>query len=223
MRILFLTQTYPRFDGDPAGPFIRELARGLVRIGDEVTVLAPHAEDVAASWDDDGVAVKSFRYAPERLELLGYSRSLQKDETMKAGALLSAPLYARRLARRRSGLRRARERRPSLRRAPGPLGGAQRTGGGALRRPGGAGCRHPRERRLHGGEALGPAAGAQGAAPRWASLTGCSPELVEPGLRPGLSRRALAGDPLRRRRPQFAPTQRRGIWRERLGMPRTRR
>ena len=38
---LFLTQTYPRFAGDTSGPFIRELARGLVRAGDQVTVLTP--------------------------------------------------------------------------------------------------------------------------------------------------------------------------------------
>lgn len=93
MRILFLTQTYPRFPGDTAGPFIRELARGLVRGGDEVSVLVPHAKDVGAFWDDDGVSVRSFRYAPERFELLGYSRSLEKDETVKGGALLAAPLY----------------------------------------------------------------------------------------------------------------------------------
>ena len=39
--LLFLTQTYPRFEGDTAGPFIRDLARGLVRGGDRVTVLTP--------------------------------------------------------------------------------------------------------------------------------------------------------------------------------------
>ncbi|MEM1205032.1 MAG: glycosyltransferase [Acidobacteriota bacterium] len=93
-RFLFLTQTYPRFDGDTSGPFIRDLARGLVRRGDGVTVLTPHAPEVEASWDDDGVEVQSFRYAPESFELVGYSRSLQADETMKRGAMLSAPLYA---------------------------------------------------------------------------------------------------------------------------------
>ncbi len=92
-RFLFLTQTYPRRPGDTTGPFIRDLARGLVRAGDDVTVLTPHAEDVPASWDDDGVAVESFRYAPESLELVGYSRSLDKDEKIKGGSALSAPLY----------------------------------------------------------------------------------------------------------------------------------
>jgi len=93
VRLLFLTQTYPRFAGDSSGPFIRDLAQGLVRRGDQVTVLAPHAPGVAATWDDAGVAVRTFRYAPARFELLGYSRSLDADETIRPAAALVAPLY----------------------------------------------------------------------------------------------------------------------------------
>jgi len=47
-----------------------------VRGGDRVTVLVPHCAGLAAGWDDGGVEVRSFRYAPERGELLGYGRSL---------------------------------------------------------------------------------------------------------------------------------------------------
>ena len=68
-----------------------------------MTVLAPHAAGVAAEWEEDGVRVTTFRYAPERLELLGYSRSLDADEKVKPGAALAAPFYvrgARRAARR---------------------------------------------------------------------------------------------------------------------------
>jgi glycosyltransferase involved in cell wall biosynthesis len=107
LRILFLTQTYPRWPGDTAGPFIRELARGLVRGGDRVTVLTPRAQGVRSSWLDDGVDVHAFAYAPRRLEVLGYGRSLASDERIRPGAGLAAPLYlraaaaavARRLAR----------------------------------------------------------------------------------------------------------------------------
>ena len=95
LRILFLTQTYPRWPGDGAGPFIRELARGLVRRGDRVTVLAPRAEGVRPSWIDDGVEVRAFAYAPRRLEVLGYGRSLAADERVRPGAGLAAPLYLR--------------------------------------------------------------------------------------------------------------------------------
>ena len=220
MRILFLTQTYPRFDGDPAGPFIRELARGLVRIGDEVTVVVPHAEDVPASWDDDGVAVRSFRYAPERLELLGYSRSLQKDETMKAGALLSAPLYllgAWRAVGRE--LRRARkEGRPY-----DVLQGHWVVPNGLVV------ARFAKQVALaagiHGSDVFMAEKGwarplTRRALRRLGSLTGCSPELV--------SRVCALGFPDDRSRvipygidsELFSPDpSRRGIWREKLGIP----
>jgi glycosyltransferase involved in cell wall biosynthesis len=92
--LLFLTQTYPRFEGDTAGPFIRDLARGLVRLGDRVTVLAPHAAGVPDRWEDQGVETVTFRYAPERYEVLGYGRSLEADERVKGGAAIAAPLYA---------------------------------------------------------------------------------------------------------------------------------
>lgn len=92
--LLFLTQTYPRFEGDTAGPFIRDLARGLARGGDRVTVLAPHTAGLPPVWQEQGVEVVTFRYAPERFELLGYGRSLQADERVKGGAAAVAPLYA---------------------------------------------------------------------------------------------------------------------------------
>lgn len=107
--LLFLTQTFPRFPDDTAGPFIRDLARGLVRAGDRVTVLTPHAPGLARAWEVDGVAVRAVRYAPEAWEVLGYSRSLSADEHPRVGAMAVTPLYlaalaaaARRLCKRRS-------------------------------------------------------------------------------------------------------------------------
>jgi glycosyltransferase involved in cell wall biosynthesis len=49
------------------------------------------------------VRVRTFRYAPERWESLGYSRSLDADERIKTAAKIVAPLYvlgARRALRR---------------------------------------------------------------------------------------------------------------------------
>ncbi|HEV7669306.1 MAG TPA: glycosyltransferase [Thermoanaerobaculia bacterium] len=94
MNLLFLTQTYPRTPEDGAGPFIRDLAVGLVRGGDRVTVLTPHAAGLAESWIADGVLARTFRYAPESREVLGYGRSLEADEKVKGGAALVAPFYA---------------------------------------------------------------------------------------------------------------------------------
>jgi len=213
--LLFLTQTYPRFEGDPAGPFIRDLARGLVRGGDRVTVLTPHAEGVPAGWEDGGVEVVSFRYAPERREVLGYGRSLEADERVRGGAALAAPLYA--LAARRA-IRRQLGRRPfDLVHAhwivPNGLVAAA------------AGRRVPLAIGLHGSDVfLAEKKGVRTLA-RWALsrsrlLTGCSPELVE--------RVRALGFPAERSRvipygvdvETFSPApERRGIWRERLGVP----
>lgn len=222
--LLFLTQTYPRFEGDTSGPFIRDLARGLVRGGDRLTVLTPHAAGVPASWqeggvDDGGVEVVSFRYAPERHEVLGYGRSLEADERVKGNAALAAPLYA--LAARRAVLR-------QLRRQPG-------------RRPfdlvhahwivpnglvaAAAGRRVPLAIGLHGSDVFlaekrGVRALAGWALKRVRLLTGCSPELVE--------RVRALGFPAERSRvipygvdvETFSPApERRSIWRRQLGIP----
>lgn len=213
--LLFLTQTYPRFEGDTAGPFIRDLARGLVRGGDRVTVLAPHAPDVPAAWDDGGVEVATFRYAPEKHEVLGYGRSLEADEKVRGGAALAAPLYA--LAARREVRRRLRERRFDLVHAhwivPNGLVAAAAFG------------KTPLAIGLHGSDVfLAEKPGVRSLA-RWALsrsrlLTGCSPELVD--------RVRALGFPAERSRvipygvdvTAFSPApDRRAIWRGKLGVP----
>lgn len=56
----------------------------------------PHTEEVPDRWTDlDGVDVRSFRYAPESLEVLGYGRSLQADERPRVLAAAVTPLYLR--------------------------------------------------------------------------------------------------------------------------------
>lgn len=66
-------------------------------------VLAPHAEGLAEGWVEEGVEVRTFRYAPPRWELLGYGRSLQADERPAIAAAAVTPLYllgARRAVKR---------------------------------------------------------------------------------------------------------------------------
>lgn len=219
-RFLFLTQTYPRYAGDTAGPFIRELARGLVRRGDGVTVLAPHAAGVGAGWDDDGVAVRTFRYAPERLEVVGYSRSLEKDETMKAGALVATPAYlaGAGLALRRELARGGRDGRSyDLVQGhwvvPNGLVAAWCAGG------------VPVAAGLHGSDvflAEKPAVRTlvRRALRRTSVLTGCSPELVDRVCALGFERRRAVVIPYGVDGDLFRPDpSRRAIWRRRLGIP----
>lgn len=68
-RLLVLSSTYPRWRDDPEPGFVHELSR---RLGDrfDVVVIAPHAAGALAEERLDGVLVRRFRYAPQRLELL---------------------------------------------------------------------------------------------------------------------------------------------------------
>ena len=213
--LLFLTQTYPRFEGDTAGPFIRDLARALARGGDRVTVLAPHVAGVPAAWEDGGVEVATFRYAPERFEVLGYGRTLEADERVKGGAVLAAPLYA--LAGCQAIRRRLRQRRFDLVHAHWIVPN------GVVAAAGGAGV--PLAIGLHGSDVFLAERRSVRPFARWALsrarlLTGCSPELVE--------RVRALGFPAERSRvipygvdtAAFSPApDRRRLWRERLGVP----
>jgi glycosyltransferase involved in cell wall biosynthesis len=205
--LLFLTQTYPRFEGDTAGPFIRDLARGLVRLGDRVTVLAPHAAGMPARWEDRGVETVTFRYAPERYEVLGYGRSLEADERIKGGAAIAAPLYALGLLR---AIRRAR--RFDLVHAHWIVPNGVVAAFGS----------DPLAIGLHGSDVFlaerpGVRKAAAWALRRTRLLTGCSPELV--------NRVCALGFPEERSRvipygvdvDTFSPG--RSDWRERLGIP----
>lgn len=217
LRIVFLTQTYPRHAGDTSGPFIRDLARALVRGGDEVTVLAPHARGVAAGWDDDGVTVRTFRYAPAALEVIGYSRSLDADETIRPLAGLVTPLYL--LAARRAVAR-------ACRRGDCDLVQAHWVVPNALAAAGATGTA-PLAVGLHGSDVFvaerrGVRRLTAAALARTAVLTGCSPELVERvcalGFPPARAHVIPYGVDSRK----FAPgAPQRCDWRERLGIPAT--
>ena len=216
-RFLFLTQTYPRFDGDTSGPFIRDLARALVAAGDRVTVLTPHAEEVADRWQDGGVEVRSFRYAPERLELIGYSRSLDADETMKPGAKLMAPFYvlgarqalAAELGRQPYDLVQAHWVVPNL--FPAALGAGK----------------VPVAVGLHGSDVfLAEKSGIRQVLRRFLKrvkvLTGCSPELVDRVCRIGFPAERSRVIPYGVDSGVFAPdSSRRHLWRSKLGIPET--
>jgi glycosyltransferase involved in cell wall biosynthesis len=68
MRVGVLTTSYPRFDGDPAGCFVAELARWLCRAGDQVEVLAPEpARRLPA--DPSSLEVRALRHGLGRSRL----------------------------------------------------------------------------------------------------------------------------------------------------------
>lgn len=111
MRILHVAHNLPRWPGDRAGAFVARLAALTRARGHEVRAIAPHASGAAPAGEVDGVPVTRFRYAPERLERIGY----QGDVRRSLGAPLAAvtlPLY---LASFRRAVRQGvREFRPDL-------------------------------------------------------------------------------------------------------------
>ncbi|HIC67945.1 MAG TPA: glycosyltransferase family 4 protein, partial [Candidatus Latescibacteria bacterium] len=70
--VCLLTTGYPRFEGDLFGAFVLELARGLVRQGLRVAVLAPHDRGASLREDVDGVRIQRFRYFIPRWQRLAY-------------------------------------------------------------------------------------------------------------------------------------------------------
>ncbi|HEX9668901.1 MAG TPA: glycosyltransferase, partial [Thermoanaerobaculia bacterium] len=191
------------------------MAAALVRGGDAVTVLAPHAAGLPARWQDAGVEVRTFRYAPEGAERLGYGRSLEADERIRGAALAVAPLYA--LAARRAVRRLLARRRFDLYQAHWLVPNAVAAPGRPRRTPFAVG--------IHGSDvflAERPPyrALARRALAQARLVTGCSPELVE--------RVCALGFPAERARvipygvdvAAFAPDRERGReWRARLGVP----
>ena len=222
LRLLFLTQTYPRFATDIAGPFIRDLARGLVRLGDSVTVLTPHSAGMKQRWQEDGVAVETFRYAPERYEVLGYGRSLERDETIKIGAGLVTPLYL--WAARRAVAKTIRSAPFDLVQAHWVVPNAVALLGAVGGAHGGSGSERPRLAvGLHGSDVF---LAERPVVRSWVSrtlsstavVTGCSPELVDRVValarKPVLSRVIPYGVDTE----VFAPGEDATGWRERLGI-----
>lgn len=217
LSLLFLTQTYPRTPEDGAGPFIRDLAVGLVRGGDRVTVLAPHAAGLPESWTADGVLTRTFRYAPASREVLGYGRSLEADEKVKGGAAMVAPLYA-------WGARRAVVR--ELERGTYDLVHAHWIVPNGLIAA--TVSRVPFAIGLHGSDVFlaekpGVRALARAALRRARLLTGCSPELVDRvaalGFPAARSRVIPYGVDVRQFSPRAPGDPDPGGWRARLGVP----
>jgi len=94
--VLVLTHAFPRFAGDAAGSFILGLAKALADDGVSLTVIAPHAPGVAERETFDGIAVRRFRYAPERFETLAYTGTMAEQvRSSWTGRAAMATLLAR--------------------------------------------------------------------------------------------------------------------------------
>ena len=180
-----------------------------------MTVLTPHSAGLAEAWEDEEVVVRTFRYAPERHEVLGYGRSLNADERVRLAAGLVAPFYL--LAARRAMRRELGRRRYDLLHAHWVVPNGLAAAPLADRLPVGVG--------LHGSDVFmaekpGVRAWTGRALGRSRFLTGCSPELVERVCALGFPAERATVIPYGVDTEAFSPdASRRGVWRRRLGIP----
>lgn len=96
MKLQFLTTSFPRFPGDPAGQFILHLARSLQQEGVQVEVIAPGDPQALPSGVLDSVPVKRFSYMiPRSLQTLAYGGGILPNLERRPGVLLQiAPFLA---------------------------------------------------------------------------------------------------------------------------------
>ena len=76
MRVLQLTSSFPRWDGDVSGLFIRDVATTLADAGLEVHVVAPHDAGAARRERLGPLHVRRFRYATDAAETLAHRGGL---------------------------------------------------------------------------------------------------------------------------------------------------
>ncbi len=93
MKVLFLTHSFPRFEGDAPGSFLLRLAIALKGEGIRVHVVAPAAQGVPTEDEFEGVTVERFRYAPRKFEKLAYTGNMAQDVATSWSARLAMVGY----------------------------------------------------------------------------------------------------------------------------------
>lgn len=92
MRILMLTTSYPKYQGETTAPFIEEIAAGLAARGHTVHVVAPWHPELRRAPIERGVHLDFFEYAPHAaLNIWGYAQSLLGDTDLKQRAVAVLP------------------------------------------------------------------------------------------------------------------------------------
>jgi glycosyltransferase involved in cell wall biosynthesis len=95
MKILVLTSTYARRQGDTEPRFVDNLCHYLSAAspGNEVHVVAPHAPGIPTREIMDGIPVFRFRYAPESWQTLAYEGGILPSLKQNRWRLLLVPLF----------------------------------------------------------------------------------------------------------------------------------
>ncbi len=94
MKVGMLTTGFPRFEGDLFGNFVKELARALVRLDEQVLVVAPHEHGVSQGEQVDGMEIRRFKYAwPSRWQRVAYGGGIPTNLRCSWLSRLQVPLF----------------------------------------------------------------------------------------------------------------------------------
>lgn len=91
LRVLHVTSTFPRRDGDHDGAFMADLMAAQIDAGIQPVVLVPHGPGLPADDRVAGAEVHRFRYGPSRWETLAYSGGLMSSVRTPVGAAALVP------------------------------------------------------------------------------------------------------------------------------------
>ncbi|HET6266882.1 MAG TPA: glycosyltransferase [Acidobacteriota bacterium] len=91
MKILVLTTSYPRFEGDTAAPFIASMAEGIAKLGHTVEVVLPWHPKLGDETRN-GVKLHPYHVPGDRQEpIWGYAQSMDSDVKLKRKTLAITP------------------------------------------------------------------------------------------------------------------------------------
>ena len=95
MKVLSITSSYPRYDGDPTAPFIESITRYVAARGHTVHLVLPENREWKRPATEDGVSYHPYRYSPRRTWTpWGYSESLEGGIRIKRRLYALAPAVA---------------------------------------------------------------------------------------------------------------------------------
>ncbi len=113
MTVCTLTHTYPRFVHDINAPFVEQLMERIASKGVDTSVLTAYDPAWDRSPADHTVDLRTYRYIwPERLHILGYSRTIEGNVRFRKRVLMLSPFLF--LAGYRAFKRLVREKKPDV-------------------------------------------------------------------------------------------------------------
>jgi glycosyltransferase involved in cell wall biosynthesis len=92
MKILMISSSYPRFEGDTVAPFIRYIAKNIASSGNTIDILLPYKPDMQLP-EDEGINFYLYKYAPiKSWNVWGYASSLKADIRLKKRVYCLVPI-----------------------------------------------------------------------------------------------------------------------------------